>query len=154
MTKYQYLLASAMAVLASPSLAEPVMIHFIARSVNATEVFMTGDADGIIDLKSTWDPIDAAGGPLAGLHGPCFGTARISGGLMTGDGYCAYKDAEGNTAIVHWWMDNTADFAGAWTLAGGTGPWASASGGGLWADTPGESPDVGMTHITGMVSMQ
>jgi hypothetical protein len=73
---------------------------------------------------------------------------------MTGDGYCAYKDPEGNTVFVHWWMDNAVSPAGAWALAGGTGKWATATGGGLWSDSPGESEAVSLTHITGMVDVK
>ena len=91
---------------------------------------------------------------MAGLQGPCFGTARMTGGMMSGDGYCAYKDLDGNTAFVRWWMDNSASPAGAWVLAGGTGKWATATGGGLWSDNPGEGEDVTLTHITGMVDVK
>lgn len=90
---------------------------------------------------------------MAGLSGPCFGSGRVARGKMTGDGYCAFKDTEGNTALVHWWLDNSASLAGVWALAGGTGKWATATGGGTWSDTPGEGENVVMTHITGMIDM-
>jgi hypothetical protein len=154
MTMSRFLLAPCLAVLATPAFAEPVMVDFTAKSANSSVAFMTSDADGVFELKSLWDPIDAGGGPMAGLQGPCFGTARMTGGKMTGDGYCAYKDPEGNTAFVHWWMDNTASPAGAWALAGGTGRWATANGGGLWSDSPGESEAISLTHITGMVDVK
>lgn len=128
------------------------MVDFTARSANSSASFMTSDADGIFELRSTWEPIE--GGPMAGLKGPCFGTARLTGGKMTGDGYCAYKDPEGNSAFVHWWMDNSASPAGAWALAGGTGKWATATGGGLWSDSPGATEGVSLTHITGMVDVK
>jgi hypothetical protein len=153
MTKYSFLLASVIAVLATPSLADPVMVDFTAKSANSSNAFMTSETDGIFELRSVWDPIDA-GGPMAGLQGPCFGTARMTGGMMTGDGYCAYKGPEGDTALVHWWMDNVATPAGAWALVGGTGKWATATGGGLWSDSPGESEGTSFTHITGTVDLK
>jgi hypothetical protein len=153
MKRHQVFLASVLAVVATPALAAPMAVDFVATSVNATTPFMTGDADGIFNLQSTWDPIDAAG-PMAGLQGPCFGAARMTGGLFTGNGYCAFKDSDGETAIVHWWMENAPGPAGVWAIVGGTGKWATATGGGLFADSPGEGEGMTKTHITGMVDVK
>ncbi len=150
----QVLLASVLAVLTTPALAEPAMVDFVATSVNSTGVFMTGDAAGIFNLQSMWDPVGAGGGPMAGAQGPCFGLARMTGGLFAGDGYCALKDADGQSVLVRWWMENTPSPAGAWTMAGGTGKWATATGGGLWADSPGEGENMSQTHVTGIVDVK
>ncbi|MCP4381646.1 MAG: hypothetical protein GY798_09570 [Hyphomicrobiales bacterium] len=64
-------------------MAEPEMVDFIAKSTESSDAFMTGEADGIIALKGKWDPIEAKGGVMAGLHGPCFGTARMSAGMIS-----------------------------------------------------------------------
>jgi hypothetical protein len=150
------LLALAVAALALPvpAGAEPAMIDFIAHTTDSSQMFMTGQADGIMELGSVWDRIGAEGGPLAGLKGPCFGTARMSGGMISGEGYCAYTDDGGDTFFVRWWMENAAAPNGAWVAAGGTGKWATATGGGVFEDMPGETEGTGKSHITGMIDFE
>ncbi|MCB1501265.1 MAG: hypothetical protein KDK07_16025 [Bauldia sp.] len=146
--------ASAVVCLATPSLAAPVAVDFTARSTNSGSMYMTGEADGLFHSNSAWDAVGEEGGAMAGLSGPCFGSGRVSGGKMSGDGYCAFKDAEGNMALVHWWLDNSAALGGVWSLAGGTGKWATATGGGTWSDSPGDGENIMMTHIIGVVDMK
>ena len=139
--------------LATPALAAPVAVDFVGKSTSAGGTFMTGDADGILNLQSMWEPVEGDGA-MAGLHGPCFGAARMAGGVIAGNGYCAFKDAMDQTVLIHWWMENAKSPAGVWAIVGGTGKWATASGGGLFVDMPGEDDAMNQIHITGMVDVK
>jgi hypothetical protein len=150
--------ARTLALLACAALGAPVVLHadpvpvdFLVSSRDSSQMFMTGEADGIMQMSSTWDAIGEDGGPLAGLKGPCFGSARLAAGRISGDGYCAYTDADNNTFLVRWWMEDAAMPMGAWAAAGGTGKWAKATGGGTFEDVPGEAAGTSKSHISGSI---
>lgn len=154
-TRYMAIAATALMVISGTALAkDPIAIDFTAHTTNKTKAFMSGEADGIMSVASTWDPVEDPGGALNGIKGDCFGTARMAAGRMIGDGYCAYTDPEGQTLFIRWYVhDATAPF-GTWQFAGGTGKWAGAVGGGLFADTPTQQKDVILSHITGTVEFK
>jgi hypothetical protein len=73
--------------------------------------------------------------PLNGASGPCFGKAEIQGGAAEGDGYCLWRDPEGELAVSRWTvtgMTDAGDLTGDWENVGGSGKWTEATGGGEW----------------------
>ena len=82
-----------------------------------------------------------------------FGAVRVAAGRSTGGGYCAYTDKGGETAIVHWTIEN-ADGFGTWSIAGGTGMWATAQGGGTWTTVSLEADGSGKTHVIGVLDLK
>ncbi len=142
------------AMLGTAAQAEPIMLDFVGKTVQSTTPYMTGEADGVFHLVSKWMPLEAPGTPLDGATGECFGAAAMVAGKMTGDGYCVYRDAGGDSITLRWWMANAAAPRGYWQFTGGTGMWAGAVGGGQWVDTPGEAENTGLSHVTGSVEFQ
>ena len=155
MTIRMAIAATALAMLCSAASAkDPIAIDVTARTADKTIAFMSGEADGIMSIASTWDPVENPGGSLHGIKGDCFGTARMAAGRMIGDGYCAYVDPEGQKLFVRWYIHDATSPVGTWQFAGGTGKWAGAVGGGLFADTPTDQKGVTLSHVTGTVEFK
>jgi hypothetical protein len=79
--------------------------------------------------------MEDAQAPLQGAGGPCFGKAEFRGGAAEGDGYCLWRDPEGDLAISRWTatgMTEAGVITGSWETIGGSGKWAGASGAGAW----------------------
>jgi hypothetical protein len=73
--------------------------------------------------------------PLHGAAGPCFGKAEIRGAAAEGDGYCLWRDPDGELAVSRWTVTGLTeggDLTGEWENVGGSGKWAQATGGGDW----------------------
>jgi len=146
--------ATAIFLAAGAAGADPVAVDFTAVSKSASAAYMTDKTNGVLSLTGTWEPVAAPGSPFDGISGDCFGSARMIAGRMTGDGYCGYKDKDGETLLIRWWLENTAAPVGSWLVAGGTGKWATASGGGAFADSEPDANGVSKSHIVGTVDLK
>ena len=104
---------------------------------NANEVYGISDGHAVIKSQTNYDSFEvAAGHPLEGASGVCFGSALINGAGVSGTGNCVFDTASGDKAVMTWIATGFgADGAltGDWTVSGGTGGWASATGGGTFS---------------------
>jgi hypothetical protein len=146
--------AAAATMIAGAVSADPIAIDFTTSVTDATKPFMTGEADGVMALVNAWPGVEDPGGPLDGIKGECFGAGKMVAGRMTGDGYCAYTDPEGQTLFVRWYLDDSPAVAGPWQFAGGTGKWATATGGGTYVNTEPDASGIVTSHVTGTVEFR
>ena len=99
--------------------------------VNANEVIGISDGFAVIKSQTDYDSFEvAAGNPLEGATGSCFGAVLVRGAEASGTGNCVFDTALGNKAVMTWKATHIgADGAlsGDWAVSGGTGDWAGAT---------------------------
>ena len=136
--------------------AKQLTLNMTSPYADMGQAFAAPDGSGVVLLHNHTDGVlsDDAANPLVGAKGDCFGSLRLSAGLMSGDGYCGYTDAGGEMIFVHWIMDPAASPHGAWQFSGGTGKWSTAVGGGIWSDPLVPGQKTGTTTISGTVEFK
>lgn len=130
------LCAVASAISAAPLSAQviyPVAVTGSAENESTIYDITTGHT--VILSKSVYLAMRSSvpDSPVNGLAGPCFGMMEVKAGVISGDGYCNYNDADGERAVIQWkadTLDEDGTIRGDWVLVGGSGKWVGATGGG------------------------
>lgn len=123
-------------VLASPGSAQTVFpVAATGSAENTSKIYDITGSHSVIVSHTTYAAMrnSEPDSPVDGLHGPCFGFMEIKEGLLSGDGYCNYDDADGERAVIQWTatsLGEGGEIRGEWTLIGGSGKWVGATGGG------------------------
>ncbi|CUK05426.1 hypothetical protein RUE5091_02716 [Ruegeria denitrificans] len=139
---HKFLTATAATVLTlglSVGLAQAETYDAAAKGtgVNANQVYGISDGNAVVKTQTDYDSFEvAAGHPLEGATGTCFGAVLVNGAAVSGTGNCVFDTTSGEKAVMTWTATGLgADGAltGEWTVSGGSGNWASATGGGTFS---------------------
>lgn len=105
--------------------------------VNSNKVIEISDGHAVVNTQTAYDSFEvAAGHPLEGASGACFGALLINGAGISGTGNCVFDTAAGEKAVMTWTatgFGSDGALTGDWTVSGGSGGWASATGGGTFS---------------------
>ncbi|MFD0980679.1 hypothetical protein [Tropicimonas aquimaris] len=127
----------AVILVASPAFAETFSSGAVGTGTSSSEPIPIAEGHIVVRTTGSYEMFEvAAGHPLEGASGPCFGTFEIKGTEVSGGGNCVYETASGDKAVMVWKaMAMGADGAltGDWSVSGGSGAWAGASGGGTFS---------------------
>ncbi len=126
--------------------------------MNANEVFGISDGHAVVKSQTNYDSFEvAAGHPLEGASGACFGAVLINGAGVSGTGNCVFDTSSGDKAVMSWIATGLgADGAltGDWTVSGGTGNWASATGGGTFSSLTDPDSKKFVNTIAGSITIE
>ncbi|WP_420586512.1 hypothetical protein [Ruegeria sp.] len=159
---HKFLIPTAITVLAMglnvPAQAETYDADGKGMGVNANQVYPISDGHAVIKSQTDYDSFEvAAGHPLEGATGSCFGAIMVAGAGVSGTGNCVFDTASGEKAVMSWTATGLgADGAltGDWTVSGGTGSWASASGGGAFSSLTDPDTNKFVNSITGSITIE
>lgn len=125
---------------------------------NANLVHGIADGHAVVNIQTDYDSFEvAAGHPLEGASGTCFGAVLINGAVASGTGNCMFDTASGEKAVMTWTATGIgADGAltGDWTVSGGSGNWASATGGGSFSSLTDPDTKKFVNTITGSITVE
>ncbi|WP_170384797.1 hypothetical protein [Ruegeria atlantica] len=123
----------------------------------ANEVFGISDGQAVVKSQTNYESFEvAAGHPLEGASGMCFGSILVNGAGVSGTGNCVFDTASGDKAVMTWIATGRgADGAltGDWTVSGGSGNWASATGGGTFSSLTDPDSRTFVNTITGSITI-
>ncbi|MCG7518812.1 hypothetical protein [Ruegeria sp. Ofav3-42] len=126
--------------------------------VNSNKVIEISDGHAVVNTQTGYDSFEvAAGHPLEGASGACFGALLINGAGVSGTGNCVFETASGEKAVMTWTATGFgADGAltGDWTVSGGSGGWASATGGGTFSSLTDPDTKKFVNTITGNITVE
>lgn len=143
--------------LTAPAQAETYDSGSKGMGTNANKVYGISDGRAVVQSQTNYDSFEvAAGHPLEGASGTCFGALLVSGASVSGTGNCVFDTAAGEKAVMSWTATGIgADGAlsGDWTVSGGSGNWASASGGGAFSSLTDPDTSKFVNTITGSITI-
>ena len=110
------------------------------------EVIEIAEGHVFIHVRSehTGNVTDDRNDPHYGAAGSSYGTIEIRDGAVSGGGYAAYTDTDGDEYIVAWEpseLTEAGQTAGTWEFVSGTGKWDGTTGSGTWQGQPQAKPD-------------
>ncbi|WP_170578360.1 hypothetical protein [Ruegeria arenilitoris] len=125
---------------------------------NANQVYGISDGNAVVKTQTDYDSFEvAAGHPLEGATGSCFGALLVNGAAVSGTGNCVFDTTSGDKAVMTWTATGLgADGAltGDWTVSGGSGSWASAIGGGSFSSLTDPDTKKFVNTITGSITIE
>jgi len=152
--------AAVAAMLAAPLSAQAIYPVAVTGSAeNESTIYDITSGHTVILSKSVYPAMRASEpeSPVNGLAGPCFGMMEVKAGLISGDGYCNYDDADGERAVIHWRADSLGEdgaIRGSWALVGGSGKWVGGTGGGEFLSVTARKTGRTTNTIRGEISLQ
>lgn len=143
---------------AGPICAETFDGGAVGHGTSMNEAMPIGEGHMVMRTSGAYEMFEvAAGHPLEGASGPCFGAVEVKGMEVSGGGNCVYDTASGDKAIMMWKATGLgADGAltGDWSVSGGSGAWANASGGGTFSSLTDPATGKFVNTITGDITME
>ncbi len=142
----------------TPAFAETFSSGAVGTGTSSNEPVPIAEGHIVMRTSASYSMFEvAAGHPLEGASGPCFGAVEIKGGAVSGGGNCVYDTASGDKAVMVWTATGLgADGAltGDWSVSGGSGAWSGASGGGTFSSLT--NPETGkfVNTITGDITVE
>ncbi len=120
-------------------------------------VFSISDGHAVVKSQTNYESFEvAAGHPLEGASGMCFGSILVNGAGISGTGNCVFDTASGEKAVMTWIATGRGDdgaLTGDWTVSGGSGNWASATGGGTFSSFTDPDTRKFVNTITGNITV-
>ncbi|WP_170560951.1 hypothetical protein [Ruegeria atlantica] len=125
---------------------------------NANEVYGISDGHAVVKTQTNYDSFEvAAGHPLEGASGACFGALLVNGAGVSGTGNCVFDTASGEKAVMSWTatgFGSDGALTGDWTVSGGTGGWASATGSGAFSSLTDPDTKKFVNTISGSITIE
>ncbi len=126
--------------------------------MNANQVYGISDGHAVVKTQTDYDSFEvAAGHPLEGASGSCFGAVLINGAGVSGTGNCVFDTASGDKAVMTWTATGLGEggaLTGDWTVSGGSGNWASATGGGSFSSLTDPDTKKFVNTISGSITVE